>query len=123
MSKIFVYGSLRMGGPLHGALADSEYVETCRTKPEYSLRSLGAFPALCPGGKTAVLGEVYEVSDDTKKYLDRVEGHPHLYVRTSIEVGDGVEVEAYIFHHDTSNNDLVESGDWIEYAGTASSLI
>lgn len=112
-----------MGGPLHGALTDSEYVATCRTKPEYNLHSLGAFPALCPGGKTAVLGEIYEVSDETKRYLDRIEGHPDMYVRTPIVVGDEIEVETYLFHHNVRSAELVESGDWIEYDGIQSSII
>jgi len=123
MSKVFVYGSLRKGGRLHGALVGCEFITTCRTKPEYSLRSLGAFPALCPGGDTAVLGEVYEVSELIKQRLDQIEGHPRLYVRTPIVVGDDIEVEAYLFHHNVKDEDLIASGDWIEYAGTAPSLV
>jgi len=123
MSKVFVYGSLRKGGRLHGALNGCELVTTCRTKPEYNLRSLKTFPALCPGGETAVLGEVYEVSEATKMRLDQIEGHPHLYVRTPIVVGDDLEVETYLFHHNAKDEDLIESGDWIEYAGSSPSIV
>lgn len=123
MSKVFVYGSLRKGGALNGALETSECVGAFKTKPEYSLYSLGAFPALVANGKTAVVGEVYDVSPFILSYLDRIEGHPDMYRRTPIELDDGTEVEVYLFNYEPMANDLVESGDWIAFHGSLDSIL
>lgn len=117
MSKVFVYGSLRRGGALNGILDGSEFVNISKTVPAYSLYSLGAFPALVAEGETAVVGEIYEVTPETRSYLDRVEGHPHMYVRTPITLDCGTEVEVYLFPYAPRANELVESGDWIKFHG------
>lgn len=47
-----------------------------------------------------VSGELYEVTDEVKENLDRLEGHPHGYRRTPtvVEVnGEEVEAEMYIY--------------------------
>lgn len=117
MSKVFVYGSLRQGGALNGVLSESEFVSQVRTKPEYTLYSLGAFPCICANGKTAVVGEVYEVSEATRYRLDQIEGHPHMYVRTPIVLEDGTEAEVYLFPYEPRANDVIEDGDWIKFHG------
>jgi len=118
MSKIFVYGSLRQGGGLHECLATSKYLNTVRTKPEYKLYSLGAFPGLVAGGTTAVVGEVYDVTPEVLARLDRVEGHPNFYCRTTIILQDDTEVQAYLLPNNIHwSNNLIDSGDWIEFCG------
>lgn len=114
---MFVYGSLRQGGALNGVLSKSEFLSQVRTKPEYTLYSLGAFPAICAKGETAVLGEVYEVSIETRDRLDQIEGHPHMYVRTPIVLEDGTEAEVYLFPYEPRSNDVVKDGDWIKFHG------
>ncbi len=118
---MFVYGSLRQGGALNEVLSNSEFVSQVRTKPEYTLYSLGAFPALCTDGTTAVLGEVYEISKETRSHLDQIEGHPDMYVRTPIVLEDGTEAEVYLFPHRGMYHvmyyDVIEDGDWIKFHG------
>lgn len=116
MSKIFVYGSLRRGGALNNVLQGSEFLFSCRTKPEYSLFSLGKFPALIHLGNTAVLGEVYEISDNVLQLLDSIEGHPYVYLRTPIYLENNLEIEGYLFSSwIPSYINLIKSGDWIEF--------
>ena len=113
--KVFVYGSLRRYGQLNYYLDSSEFLGEHLTKPEYTLYSLGAFPALVEIGTTSVLGEVYEISLDIRNLLDRVEGHPNMYVRTPIELLSKMEVETYLFHYVPYGCDVVISGDWHDY--------
>ena len=120
MSKIFVYGSLRKGGGLHPALNSSECLGTFKTKPMYSLYSLGAFPALVADGLTSVVGELYEVTNDVLSTLDRIEGHPHFYIRTPITLENGLEAEVYLLPHVPYSQEFIESGDWITYHGVGS---
>lgn len=117
MSRVFVYGSLRHGGALNGALSTAEFIGTTKTHPQYSLYSLGAFPALIAGGNTSVVGEVYEVTPRVLADLDRIEGHPHFYVRTPIELEDGTNAEVYLLPEEPRGCEVVASGDWIDYHG------
>ncbi|HJL14439.1 MAG TPA: gamma-glutamylcyclotransferase family protein, partial [Sandaracinaceae bacterium LLY-WYZ-13_1] len=67
-----------------------------RTVPRYRLVSLGRFPAMVGGGRTRVVGEVYEVDGATLERLDRLEGHPGFYRRRQVELDDGRSAIAYL---------------------------
>jgi gamma-glutamylaminecyclotransferase len=113
--KVFVYGSLRRFGALNFYLSDSQFLGDTKTGKEFTLFSLGPFPALVKTGDTAVIGELYEVSDATLAQLDRAEGHPDFYVRTRILLDDGSEVYAYLLPVVPTGCEVVQSGDWMEY--------
>jgi gamma-glutamylcyclotransferase (GGCT)/AIG2-like uncharacterized protein YtfP len=61
---------------------------------------------------------VYEVSKEKLDHLDRIEGHPYLYVRTPIVLEDNTEAEVYLFPQEPLNNEVVEGGDWIKFQGS-----
>lgn len=82
--RVFVYGTLLRGEPNHYILEHACFVREARTPAVFTLRDMGAFPALLADGSTAVLGEVYDVDAATLARLDRLEGHPRLYRRTPI---------------------------------------
>ena len=86
---------------------------TARTKPRFELVSLGPYPAMVAGGTTAVLGEVYEVDQETLAKIDLLEGHPHHYRRELVRLEDGEEVLAYLLPRDKAEGlPRIESGDW-----------
>jgi gamma-glutamylcyclotransferase (GGCT)/AIG2-like uncharacterized protein YtfP len=114
VEKIFVYGSLMKGLRLHGYLKTSKYLgKDCvagilLTNPYLQ----GDIPVLIYGeGLGVVQGEVYEISEELLKTLDRVEGVPQLYKRKSLSTRCGFEdVWVYIWP-----GEVVKSGNWREH--------
>jgi gamma-glutamylaminecyclotransferase len=94
---LFVYGTLRQGGPNHARLSGAIYLGRAATAPRFTLYDLGPYPALVAGGPDTVEGEVYEVGRALLRRLDRFEGHPTLYRRQGLPLGDGRLVEGYLW--------------------------
>jgi gamma-glutamylcyclotransferase (GGCT)/AIG2-like uncharacterized protein YtfP len=112
---VFVYGTLRRGEPNHHLLDPRALVRTCRTEPRFTLVSLGAFPAMVPGGTTAVVGELYEIDTVTLAALDRLEDHPRFYRRTPIRLEGGAEALAYLLSPEQAKRfPRIPSGDWLD---------
>lgn len=112
-TRVFVYGTLLSGEPNHRLLTAASLVGEARTEPAFELVSLGAFPAMVAGGRTAVAGEVYEVDAGTLTDLDRLEGHPRFYQRRRIRLEDGGEVLAYVLTADQAmGRPAIASGNW-----------
>jgi gamma-glutamylcyclotransferase (GGCT)/AIG2-like uncharacterized protein YtfP len=62
MPLIFLNGGAMHGGALHHLLKGAPMVAVVRTAPKYHFHSVDdRFPALEPGGDTAVFGELYDV--------------------------------------------------------------
>ena len=87
-----------------------------------SLFDLGAYPGLqLSETDSLVVGEVYEVDDETLKQLDDFEASSQ-YLRRPVEISVGdhrskcwtyePDPESYSLHT------LIPSGDWIEYSKT-----
>lgn len=115
-NRVFVYGTLRRGEHNHRLLESARFVGEGHTPPSFTLRDLGAYPALVDGGSTRVVGEIYEVEGVTLSALDRLEDHPRLYRREQIALDDGERVEAYLLPADRAWGRFqnIESGDWRE---------
>lgn len=110
---LFVYGSLLRGEPNHRVLEGARFVGAARTKPNFSLHDLGAYPAMVDGGTHAIVGELYEVDDLALARLDRLEGHPSYYRREAVALDDGRIVETYVLPGDRANGaPRIEHGDW-----------
>jgi gamma-glutamylaminecyclotransferase len=111
--RLFVYGSLLLGEENHGALFGARFVSEARTAPRYTLVSLGRYPALVPGGSTAVVGEVYEVEEALLSSLDDFEGVPEHYLRVEVEIEGGESAFVYVLApHRGGELEIVASGDW-----------
>jgi len=95
ITLVFVYGSLKRGFPLNGALRTAEFIGTVPLQG-YTLHSAGAFPYMVPCALGTVLGEVYRVDDETLSRLDRIEQEGTLYKREAIGVYEGEEVYSYL---------------------------
>jgi gamma-glutamylaminecyclotransferase len=115
MTKLFVYGTLRQGKSRQAFLKDSKFLGKKKTLPKYNMVSLRAFPGLLEEGDQKIVGEVYEVNDDTLWVVDRIEGHPSFYERKPIEIKGMKDVQAYFLPRDKYGAmPLVESGDWLK---------
>ena len=124
-SEVFVYGSLLRGLSNHPLLQRYEavYVGAAKTaEAGFTMRSLGAFPAVSRGGENEIRGEVYRVNAAGLLALDRLEGHPDFYRRSSVRVavaGLVRQVWTYLLDPD-AGRPVIPSGDWRIYtAGSA----
>jgi gamma-glutamylcyclotransferase (GGCT)/AIG2-like uncharacterized protein YtfP len=115
---IAVYGTLRKGcGNSEYFLKEAEFKGTFNSEPTYSLYSLGGFPGLKKEGQTSVVMEVFAVNEREASSIDGLEGYqegrePHFYDKQSIETPWGT-AGVYIYVRDTSQRELIESGDWV----------
>jgi gamma-glutamylaminecyclotransferase len=109
--RLFVYGSLMRGEAHAGELGPALFLGPARTAAAYTLVNLGAYPAMLPGGATAVVGEVYEVSDVAR--LDEFE-EPSVYRRGPVALADGTAAEAYFLAEPPGPVPVavIRSGDW-----------
>ena len=88
---VFVYGTLRSGGV--GAMSirfpNSEFIADAKVSG--SLYDLGAYPGLLLNeSNSAVIGEVYEVDDETLNELDDFEASTN-YCRKQVETSLGTD--------------------------------
>ena len=114
-SLILVYGSLLSGERNHGYLQHAQLVGKGITQPYFDLLDLGPYPAMVLDGRTAIHGEIYAVDDDTLARLDRLEGHPHYFVRAHITLQgpDELEVWVYVMRREIlTAKPRIASGDW-----------
>lgn len=112
-TSVFVYGTLMRGEGNHDLLASAEFVGPGQSLPCFELHDLGAFPGLVANGKDAVEGEIYAVGPDTLARLDKLEGHPKFYRRTTIVLENGFVVETYLLPRDrVAGNSVIKSGSW-----------
>ena len=91
-TRVFVYGTLKQGHGNHEYyLAGNdgvEYLGRCYITGDFTMYSNGAFPMVVKGDNPEALnhivGEVYEVDEDTLDALDALEGHPEWYCREKV---------------------------------------
>lgn len=98
-NRVFVYGSL-MGGHavrgLHKFTGVKKINNATTSKPDYSLFSLGAFPAVTLNGPSKINGEVWAVDDTVFAELDAIEGYPDFYNRVEVATTSGVAWMYYL---------------------------
>jgi gamma-glutamylcyclotransferase (GGCT)/AIG2-like uncharacterized protein YtfP len=81
---VFVYGTLKTGGSNHGWMRGQHLLGPARTRPGFTLYSLGDYPGLVayPQDTEGVFGELWAVTADCLARLDAFEGVPeNLYAR------------------------------------------
>ena len=124
---LFVYGTLMTGYGNNRLLAGQRLVGRALTVHKYAMFAAG-IPFVHPTmPRCRIHGEVWELADsdtDALARLDKLEGHPDFYVRTTIEVEllqDGaaggppaavvVQAEIY-FNSFVEDVQEIESGDF-----------
>ena len=113
--RVAVYGTLRKDCGNNVLLSNAKFIGKTLTKELYTLRSMGGCPAVDKSVPTHhVVVEVYEVTPEELKRLDRLEGytdeHECWYNRTLTETID--HGEAYMYHIDDTTRPIISSGDW-----------
>jgi gamma-glutamylcyclotransferase (GGCT)/AIG2-like uncharacterized protein YtfP len=119
LSTVFVYGTLRKGFGNHRLLENpgvrylgKDYLTGFR------MVSCGGFPAIFPVGPVQsdsddiIMGELYEVDDDTMYNLDRLEGVPFHYQRVKATTVNGTDAWVYV-QDEGGSRTPVPSGDWM----------
>lgn len=113
MEYLFVYGTLRRGYWNHHYIAHCRFIGKGLTKEKYAMFCTG-IPFVCREPKTSrIVGELYEVDEETLKRVDSLEGHPHWYVREPVRVEvEGITYTAWMYFCSESRGMLVQSGDY-----------
>lgn len=119
VKMVFVYGTLK-GGHYNNPVMDranGRLIGKYTTDPEFTMVSLGAYPAVLEGGTTGIVGEVFEV--DSLTPLDRLEGYPGFYNRKVIDTVYGPawvyflsEQSAKSMRRREQQFPTIESGEW-----------
>lgn len=112
---VFVYGTLKRGHGNHRVLDGSTCLGPAWTDAAFTMRDLGAFPAVYANGETSIHGEVYAVDDSGLARLDRLEGHPGFYQRERVAIA-GIVVWVYLMNDiptwRAGDCPVIESGVW-----------
>lgn len=113
--KVFVYGTLRKGQGNHSLLSTAEYLRD-ESLPGFDMYNVGWFPAVVRG-TGVIIGEVYEIDEDTLEALHALEGYDEDYPEESLYIPEleFTEYDAlvlYIWNRDMEGLTLIESGDW-----------
>lgn len=112
--KLFVYGTLRTSERANDLLGeDAQLLRPAKTLPIYSLYQIDWYPGLVENGRTAVVGELWEINSSEWSRLDEYEGVPEDYIRKIIELSDGSHAQAYIFIGPIGTAKLIAEGDWL----------
>lgn len=114
---LWVYGTLKEGGRLHGAMGGATLLARCRSVPGYRLLDLGWYPGLIrvasPRLGDTVAGELYKVPVGMLKSLDEVEGAPSLFQRETVLLTDQVrQPQAYFYQGSTLGHAALAGGEW-----------
>jgi len=131
-TKIFVYGTLRQNFANHRLLATSKFLGFAKTESKYVMHCMGAIPFVSKSQAISqILGEVYEVDNETLKAIDQLEGCiPSItnpkefdsnswYTRSEVAVefldfGQFDQVWLY-FNEGGAHHPIISSGDYADY--------
>lgn len=124
-NTVFVYGTLRRGESNHPWLARARYLGSMITRPQYTMIDMGGYPGILSPGRTAIVGEVYQLEENRLPQLDILEEVPELYQREVIETRFG---QAWIYvlsdmlrtqmHKAEVHYAKIGHGDWVRYRKT-----
>lgn len=73
--RIFVYGTLKRGGPYSRYMAGQDFIAEAKTGPGFYLADCGGYPGMFPVGSEgrSILGEVWDVNEKCLAALDVLE--------------------------------------------------
>ena len=112
MNRLFVYGTLKKG--FHNAfyLEDARFLGEFVTEPVYSMYDFGGYPAVTEIGKTAIEGEVYDISEELLTSIDLLEWYPDFFQRVMIGTSFGGAL-MYVVSEPLCADKIKISGSWL----------
>lgn len=113
--KIFVYGTLKAGEYNHGYLGNATFLYHAQTADKFAMVGDGClFPYILGESDKGhhIIGEVYEIDEDTKEIIDILEGAPLHYIEREIEV------QRLIFYNSNKYNPSNKKDKVIVYTKT-----
>ena len=117
---LFAYGSLRRGERDHEALLGSACRGTVRTREGYRLVDLGVYAAMIESGHQSVVGELYEITRETRRRIDVMKEAGILFQRVRVQLEDGSSAEAYVMQEDqVRGRRRLRTGDWKQRFATS----
>lgn len=97
---LFVYGSLLSSNSHHYLLKGCQFVGKAILY-NFGLYRVSWYPAIVPKENSKVLGEVYDVDENTLRKIDEFEDEGKLYKRQEVEVmldsGQTINAWAYVY--------------------------
>lgn len=120
--QVCVYGTLLQRQENSGFLKNAAFLGTygIKTGP---MVSLGAFPALIsPKGDCHTPIELYRISQQELDDLDRLEGVPHLYVRSLVPTIFGAAWIYWMPNLKDTSYPRIPDNDWRKYVDSRKSL-
>lgn len=109
---VAVYGTLKTGKPNHYVmeLVSAQLIGEGKTVEKYPLIADGRLPYLFGqnGAGHRVAVEIYEVSDEALRVIDRFEGHPNFYERKSAkcELSSGEILDCFVYFINQKRKDF-----------------
>ena len=113
---VAVYGSLKRGHFNHDLIEDAKFVGDDWLF-DFTLYTLGPFPAIKRHKSDGVLVEIYEVTSHQLHLLDQLEGfnskspEKSFYLRVAIESSYG-SAWVYEYNREVKKETRIESGNW-----------
>lgn len=117
---LFVYGTLMRGERNHPYLVGAEFLGEVATSSGFRLLDLERYPGMVKAPERdgrpvpeSVQGELFRVTPEQLEAIDELEGHPHHFWRTNIELVDRRRAAAYLLTSSYARGaPRIESGDW-----------
>lgn len=118
VTRFAVYGTLKKGRGNDARLRSTKFLGDHLTEPNYTMYSMGGFPAVVPEGNTSITIEVYETTDeDVINSVNALEGFSGIkndprnwYDTETIDTPYG-KAEMFIFKTAPARP-VVEGGKW-----------
>jgi len=117
---VFVYGSLKkgLGNNVLMQHIDAEFLGYDTISGQFTMVSLGGFPAVCHDtsikGTSEIYGQLYRITPDHLSTLDGLENHPRWYRREKL-CTDFLDTRAWIYlmpETALANKEVVSKNMW-----------
>ena len=110
---IFVFGTLRQTQSNHQLLGNAYCYGAGHTRDKYAMYITSGYPYVTSNeARYPIVGELYAIDDATLDKLDKMEGHPHYFIRREIIVDVGrAEYTAWMYFRDPQGA-LMPTGDF-----------